>query len=40
MATMDVQDRNRAALAAVQERRDEFYEGILGSRAGDGDARG
>jgi diacylglycerol O-acyltransferase len=27
---MDVQERNRAALAAVQERRDEFYEGILG----------
>ena len=26
---MDVQDRNRAALDAVQERRDEFYEGIL-----------
>jgi WS/DGAT/MGAT family acyltransferase len=28
--TMDVQERNRAALAAVNERRDEFYEGILG----------
>jgi hypothetical protein len=26
---MDLQERNRAALAAVQERRDEFYEGIL-----------
>ena len=26
---MDVQERNRAALAAVNERRDEFYEGIL-----------
>lgn len=26
---MDVQERNRAALDAVQERRDEFYEGIL-----------
>src|SRR5262245_362946 len=26
---MDVQERNRAALAAVHERRDEFYEGIL-----------
>jgi hypothetical protein len=26
----DLQARNRAALAAVNERRDEFYEGILG----------
>ena len=26
---MDLQERNRAALAAVEERRDEFYEGIL-----------
>jgi WS/DGAT/MGAT family acyltransferase len=26
---MDLQERNRAALAAVSERRDEFYEGIL-----------
>jgi len=26
---MDLQERNRAALAAVVERRDEFYEGIL-----------
>jgi len=26
---MDLQARNRAALAAVTERRDEFYEGIL-----------
>jgi diacylglycerol O-acyltransferase / wax synthase len=26
---MDLQERNRAALAAVHERRDEFYEGIL-----------
>lgn len=26
---MDIQERNRAALDAVQERRDEFYEGIL-----------
>jgi len=26
---MDLQERNRAALAAVNERRDEFYEGIL-----------
>jgi hypothetical protein len=30
MDAMDIQDRNRAALAAVNERRDEFYEGILG----------
>ena len=27
---MDVQERNRRALAAVQERRDDFYEAILG----------
>ena len=27
---MNVQERNREVLAAVQERRDEFYEGILG----------
>jgi hypothetical protein len=26
---MDVQERNRAALAAVQERRDDYYEGVL-----------
>ena len=26
----ELQERNRAALAAVNERRDEFYEGILG----------
>ena len=26
---MDLQERNRAALAAVEERRDEFYEGML-----------
>ena len=27
---MDVQEQNRRALAAVQERRDDFYEAILG----------
>lgn len=27
---MDVQERNRRALAAVQERRDDFYEAVLG----------
>ena len=29
ISAMDVQERNRAALAAVNERRDEFFEGIL-----------
>jgi diacylglycerol O-acyltransferase / wax synthase len=29
-AIMDIQERNRQALAAVQERRDDYYEAILG----------
>ena len=39
---MDVQERNRRALAAVQERRDDYYEAILGlERAmAEGDAQG